>query len=119
MIGRLQEFFQSNPPPDDLRQWILSVYAQDTYHVSKRLTLNFGLRWEPSFPDPDKYGRGTSFSLPGYVAGQVSKVFPNAPAGLFFKGDAGIPAARWNGKRANFAPRVGLVWNPSGTGKDR
>lgn len=118
MIGRMQDFFQSNPTPDDLRQWILSVYAQDTYHVSKRLTLNFGLRWEPSFADPDKYGRGTSFSLPAFVAGQVSKVYPNAPAGLFFKGDAGIPAAMWNGKKANFAPRVGLVWNPSGTGKD-
>jgi hypothetical protein len=79
---------------------------------------NFGLRWEPTFSDPDKYGRGTSFSLPAFLAGQVSTVYPNAPAGLFFKGDKGIPAAMWNGHKANFAPRAGLVWNPSGQGKD-
>ena len=81
--------------------------------------MNVGLRWEPTFSDPDKYGRGTSFSLPAFLAGQVSTVYTNAPAGLFFpKGDAGIPAANWNGQKANFAPRAGLVWNPSGAGKD-
>ena len=118
MTGLVQDFIQTNATPDDLRQWIMSVYAQDTYHVSPKLTLNFGLRWEPTFSDPDKYGRGTSFSLPAFLAGQFSKVYPNAPAGLFFKGDAGIPDAMWNGHKANFAPRAGLVWNPSGTGKD-
>jgi Carboxypeptidase regulatory-like domain len=118
MTGLVQDFIQTNATPDDLRQWIMSVYAQDTYHVSPKLTLNFGLRWEPTFSDPDKYGRGTSFSLPAFLGGQFSKVYPNAPAGLFFKGDAGIPDAMWNGHKANFAPRAGLVWNPSGKGKD-
>ena len=91
---------------------------QDTFKISSRFTLNFGVRWEPTFSDPDKYGRGTSFSLAGFYAGQHSTVYPNAPAGLFFKGDAGIPDAMWNGKMANFAPRVGLVWNPHGDGRD-
>ena len=118
LIGRMNDFQQSNPTPDDLRTWIMSVYAQDTFHVSKKLTLNFGLRWEPSFSDPDKYGRGTSFNEAAFRAGQVSKVYPNAPPGLFFKGDAGIPDAMWNGQKKNFAPRAGFVWNPSGTGKD-
>jgi hypothetical protein len=49
---------------------------------------------------------------------QVSTVHPTAPAGLFFKGDPGIPAAMWNGHLANFAPRVGLVWSPHGDGRD-
>ena len=118
MTGLVQDFVQTNATPDDLRQWIMSVYAQDTYHLSPRITLNFGLRWEPTFSDPDKYRRGTSFSLPAFLAGQISTRYTNAPAGLFFPGDAGIPDANWNGQKANFAPRAGLVWNPSGQGKD-
>ena len=119
MIGRPQRLSgRPTPTPDDLRQSIVSVYVQDTFRISSRFTLNFGLRWEPNFPTTDKYGRGTSFSEPAFMAGQFSKVYPNAPAGMFFKGDAGIPRAMWNGHWANFAPRVGLVCNPSGKGTD-
>ena len=118
MLGLPNDFSQTNATPDDLRQWIMSFYAQDTFKISPRFTLNFGVRWEPTFSDPDKYGRGTSFSRAGFDAGQHSTVYPNAPAGLFFKGDPGIPDAMWNGHMANFAPRVGLVWNPHGDGRD-
>jgi hypothetical protein len=109
---------QTNATPDDLRQSIMSVYVQDTFHVSPRITLNYGLRWEPTFSDPDKYGRGSSFSLPAFFAGQFSTVYKNAPAGMFFYGDKGIPKAMWNGHLANFAPRAGLVWNLHGNGTD-
>ena len=118
MLGVPNDFTQTNATPDDLRSWIMSVYAQDTWKLSSRLTLNYGVRWEPTFADPDKYGRGTSFSLAGFNAGQHSIVYPNAPAGLFFKGDPGIPDAMWNGKKMNFAPRIGIVWNPHGDGRD-
>jgi hypothetical protein len=118
MLGRMNDFQQTNATPDDLRQWVMSYYAQDSFKVSQRFTVNFGVRWEPTFPDPDKYGRGTSFSLPAFLAGQRSTMNPTAPPGLFFKGDPGIPAAMWNGHMANFAPRVGFVWNPHGDGRD-
>jgi hypothetical protein len=118
LLGTPSDFQQTNATPDDLRQWIMSFYAQDTWKISKRITLNFGLRWEPTFSDPDKYKRGTSFSQTAFLAGQRSTVIPNAPAGLFFVGDAGIPRGLWNGQKANFAPRVGLVFNPHGDGRD-
>ncbi len=117
LLGRMSDFQQTNATPDDLRQWVMSFYAQDSFKVSKTILLNFGLRWEPTFPDPDKYGRGTSFNMAAFLAGTHSTVHPTAPAGLFFKGDPGIPDAMWNGHMANFAPRVGLVWNPHGDGK--
>jgi hypothetical protein len=118
LLGYMNDFQQTNATPDDLRQSILSVYAQDSYKVSKKITVNFGLRWEPTFPDPDKYHRGDSFSMAGFFANQVSTVHPTAPPGLFFPGDPGIPAANWNGHYTNFAPRLGLVWNPHGDGRD-
>jgi hypothetical protein len=118
MVGEMSDFTQTNATPDDLRQWIMSFYAQDSIKVNKHFTINIGLRWEPTFADPDKYGRGTSFSQTAFLAGTVSTKNPSAPPGLFFPGDPGIPPANWNGHAANFAPRVGLVWNPSGTGRD-
>jgi hypothetical protein len=118
LTGLPSDFTQTNATPDDLRQWIMSYYAQDTFKMNSRITFNVGLRWEPTFSDPDKYKRGTSFSLPAFLAGRVSTVHPNAPAGLFFPGDPGIPRANWNGHLANFAPRVGLVITPSADGKD-
>ncbi len=118
MLGKMSDFIQTNATPDDLRQWVMSFYAQDSFKINKKFTVNFGVRWEPTFPDPDKYGRGTSFNQAAFLAGQHSTVNPTAPPGLFFKGDTGIPAAMWNGQKANFAPRVGLVWNIHGDGRD-
>ncbi len=118
MLGDMSDFQQTNATPDDLRQWVMSFYAQDSFKVSPRFTVNYGIRWEPTFPDPDKYKRGTSFSEPAFFAGQTSTIHPSAPPGLFFPGDPGIPPANWNGHLANFGPRVGLVWNPHGDGRD-
>ncbi len=117
MLGYMSDFQQTNATPDDLRQWVMSFYAQDSYKISRNFVLNYGIRWEPTFPDPDKYGRGTSFSQTAFLANQVSKVNPTAPPGLFFKGDQGIPAAMWNGSKGNFGPRVGIVWDPKGDGR--
>src|SRR4029077_8976707 len=46
MIGRMSDFQQTNATPDDLRQWVMSFYGQDSFKVSTKLTINFGLRWE-------------------------------------------------------------------------
>jgi hypothetical protein len=118
LLGKISDFQQTNTTPDSLRTFVMSYYAQDSFRVNKHFTLNFGLRWEPTFSDPDVFHRGDSFSQSAFLAGQVSTVHPTAPPGLLFPGDKGIPAANWNGQKANFAPRVGLVWNPSGEGKD-
>src|SRR5262249_41527388 len=58
LTGRVNTFGQTNPTPDDLRQSIFGLYVQDSFKVNNRLTLNGGLRWEPLFPNTDKYGRG-------------------------------------------------------------
>ncbi len=118
LTGLPNSFNQTNATPDDLRQWILNFYAQDSFKMSKRFTFNFGIRWEPTFPTVDKYLRGSQFNSAAFRAGQVSQRYPNAPAGLLFPGDPGVPDATWNGSLGNFAPRLGLVWNPHGDGRD-
>ena len=34
----MSDFQQTNPTPDDLRQWVMSFYAQDSFKVSPRFT---------------------------------------------------------------------------------
>src|SRR5436309_1171687 len=59
-----------------------------------------------------------TFSLQNFANGVVSKVLPNAPAGMIFGGDTGLPKNQYSqNKLANFDPRIGLVWDPHGDGR--
>jgi hypothetical protein len=117
MLGKIRSFTQSNGLRLRLRGIMTSVYAQDSFHVNSRLTLNFGLRWEPSLPWHDIYGQQSVFRPAAFSAGQKSQVFQNSPPGLFFPGDPGVPENGINVDWKNFAPRVGFAYDLSGTGK--
>ena len=56
-------------------------------------------------------GRFDYFKPSDYLAGVHSKQFPNAPAGLTFQGDAGVPHnIGWGNDMNNIMPRVGFAW---------
>ena len=117
MIGRPSKLVNGNYFLVDLRQRYWGAYVQDDFRVSSRLSVHAGVRWEPSLPEHDLYGRGSHVSLDAFRAGQKSSVYSNAPAGLLFHGDPGIPGSYANGNWVNFAPRVGLAWDPAGHGR--
>jgi hypothetical protein len=116
MLGKPSLLSIGSPFQVGLRQKYWGAYVQDDIRVTKRLNVHAGLRWEPSLPEHDVVGRGAHFSLPAFQAGQKSTVYPNAPAGLLFHGDPGIPEAYANGSWSGFAPRLGLAWDPTGKG---
>jgi hypothetical protein len=117
LLGRPSSLLDSNTSIIGLRQKYYGLYFQDDYHVSKKLSIHAGVRWEPSLPEHDNVGRGQHFSLPAFIAGQKTSTYLNAPPGLLYHGDPGIPAAYANGSYVDFAPRFGLAWDPTGTGK--
>ena len=43
-------------------------------------------------------------------------MFPNAPPGLMFSGDAGVPIDGTTGDYRNIAPRVGFAYDAHGNG---
>jgi hypothetical protein len=93
------------------------VYAQDNYKISRRLTLNLGLRYEPVLPWREIKGRVEQFRLSGLIAGVRSTQFPNAPPGVYFPGDPGVPQNGIDPNWKNFAPRVGFALDVFGDGK--
>ena len=86
--------------------------------MNDHLTITAGVRWEPMLFPQDKYGRGSSFSRQDFLANIHSRVYPNAPAGMLYYGDPGIPKAFVDDKLLNFAPRIGLVFSPGANGHD-
>ncbi len=100
-----------------LRQNYFGYYAQDTWHVTKKLVFNYGLRWEPWLPPYNRDNRGQTFSQANFNAGVTSSVFSNAPAGLLFVGDAGVGNSIAHRTLDNFSPRIGFAFDPTGQGK--
>jgi hypothetical protein len=118
LVGDLSQMRQSGTNGILVAQWFPGLYAQDAWKATQRLTVNYGVRWEPFFPMQMKDGRVYTFSQDRYYQNTTSSVYRNAPAGFYYPGDPGFSGkSAINPHRANFEPRVGLAFDPFGDGK--
>ena len=108
LIGAPSGFKQYSIQVLDNRGYYLGAFMEDSWRASTNLTLNYGLRYEITTPWWDKDNK-----IEALVPGQQSVVFPNAPVGLVFPGDAGIPRTLAPIKYNKFAPRFGFDYSPS------
>jgi hypothetical protein len=92
--------------------WKHQFFIQDEWKVTPRITMNVGLRYEPWFPWEQEYGRYTSWEY-----GTQSTVKRDAPRGILFVGDPGVPAKTVESDLNNFAPRLGVAWDVNGNGR--
>jgi hypothetical protein len=97
--GQARDFYNRN--------LYMAAFAQDSWRVGSTLTLNYGIRWDRIRPWSEKYNQLQTLAL-----GQQSEVFPGAPLGLVFPGDAGVPSSLAPA-RNNLSPRIGLAWTPT------
>jgi hypothetical protein len=102
--GTVNRFTGNMPGTDtrrNMRQNYVALFAQDEWRVRNNLTLNYGLRYEFFTVPHDTEGR---------VAGLLSfNDLESGPQGVtpgtdFFK----------NPSKLDFAPRLGMAWNPFG-----
>jgi hypothetical protein len=117
LMGTQGSFEQSKQQQNALRGPIPSLYAQDTYHATQRLTVVAGLRWSPNFMPYDYFHRGVVFDNAAFLANKTSSVYPNAPAGAFFYGDPGVSKTFTKNAPWQFSPNFGVSWDPTGSGK--
>ncbi|MDA2926283.1 carboxypeptidase regulatory-like domain-containing protein [Acidobacteria bacterium AH-259-G07] len=112
-------YLQTALPDLHFRQNTLSWFASDSWRLTNRLSMNLGLRYElffPTFDTQDKIG-SVDFIGNGQIGTTQSTRFPNAPPGLLFPGDAGIPRSTTETDKVNLAPRIGLAYDLTGDGR--
>jgi len=89
----------------------IAWYAQDSWKITPRLTLNFGVRWE-------YYGvqHNSDPSLDSnFVMGPGATIYDRIRNGnVELAANGGVT---WHPSYGNFGPRVGFAWDPFGDGK--
>ena len=100
LLGRVQSFgrYVSNSTDAAERQKRLFSYVQDTWRITPKLTVNYGLRWEIYFPQ--------------YVNGEAKGGFQNLATGeVLITGQNGIGMnGNVNTAFTHFAPRLGVSY---------
>jgi len=108
LIGAPVNYQQGQQAPLHSRSRYYGLYAQDSWRVVPALTLNYGLRWDVSTSWWEENNQ-----LETIIPGEQSKVFPGAPTGWVFPGDANVPSTLAPTHYNNFVPRFGLAYSPS------
>ncbi len=107
LLGVPSSYSQGDSLAFYLRNRYAGIYVQDSWRARPRLTLNYGLRWDMLPPWREKYNQ-----LQTLVLGEQSRVYPGAPEGLVFPGDAGVPSTLAPTQYTNIAPRLGAAYAP-------
>jgi hypothetical protein len=84
-------------------------YFQDDWQVSRRMTLNAGLRWDYEAPPVERYNRQNrgfdyNANCPYPIEGM------NLKGGLLFAGVNGVPRAAFNPDYTKIQPRFGVAY---------
>jgi outer membrane receptor protein involved in Fe transport len=87
-----------------------SAFVQDDWKVSRRLTLNLGLRWDYQTQPIELNNGATNFN-------PTLQVAPGIVGGTIYAGDPGVGRTFRNGDFNDFGPRVGLAYDIFGGGK--
>jgi hypothetical protein len=89
----------------ETRNWETGYYGQDDWHVSRKLTLNLGIRYDLITWPIEKFNRQSNFDI---FTGQLQIAGQDGNSQSF------IPVAK-----NNWAPRFGFAYDPLGDGKSK
>jgi Carboxypeptidase regulatory-like domain len=111
--GFPDNYYQFSNARYGIRTQSYYFFGQDTYKVTPRLSLSYGLRYEYNTPQQDPHN-----NIIGYFPGSQSTIYPDAPPDLLYPGDPGTPnKGMVYPDRNNFAPRFAFAYDTFGNGK--
>jgi hypothetical protein len=90
-----------------------SLYIQDAYKISPRVTINLGLRWEVFGTQHNKNGNLDS----NYYMGSGSTIQQQIANGNLQNAPSSPIGKLWDTNYGNFGPRIGIAWDLFGDGK--
>ena len=128
LLGDFQSFDQSSSRPIGFFRYNqLEFYTQDTWQVSQRLTLDYGVRfvWIP--PQYDAKNQIALFDPTIFAKTAAIQIDPNngnpipgsgnALEGMAYASKHTLPAGGWDDRGIMPEPRVGFAWDPYGDHK--
>lgn len=101
------------PELRNFRQYNWAIYAADNWRFTRKLTVNYGVRWEYFSPVDEKKGLEL---LPVIPSGSTATQTLLSDATVDFAGGPslrGLYGSYWKG----FSPNIGAAWDPFGNGK--
>jgi len=113
LLGKVSEFEQGAGEFNEVNGTSWAGFVQDTIRLKPNFTLNVGARWEPFIAFTPTSGR-----IPVFEPGVQSKVYPNAPVGLVYPGDPGVPSQGTPNDIPVISPRVSIAWQPKFLGSN-
>ncbi len=131
LVGDIGSYAQPNRNARYYNRYkVLEPYLQDDWHVTRRLTLNLGLRVSLFGSYYEAKGQAYNFVPSAYNA-VLAPTFDTADGSLIFApgqdittmtgmvhcGTNGVHSSCMNGHLFNPAPRVGFAFDPKGDGK--
>jgi hypothetical protein len=111
LLGVPSGYSQGSGSIIDAKAHELYAYAQDQWQVRPNLTITYGTGYDVETPWKNNYFHG--LIMGAFRAGQQSTVYPTAPPGFVYPGDAGIN--QYGGmtvKYNHLAPRFGFAYSP-------
>jgi hypothetical protein len=117
VMGSVSSYDEWNIAPlQDLAYQQTGLYADDSWKINKRVTVEVGFRFDHITHWYDRAGTGVAVYYPNEVLPDWNdgKIDP----GMYWHGiDGGIPTSGQPNRLFHVAPRFGLAWDVLGTGK--